>query len=238
MGLLVEHGDMVKYEDLARIPLPEKTKTYEPVSHQDVIQMTKSIAQDVIGMNFIREDISVSKDRNRMFFALSYKNGSGDYNLCIGGRNSYDKSMAVGFAGGGSVVVCDNMMFTGNVVVMRKHTNKVWDDLNAKITQACMEVGNTYLAVQADAEEMKRRVVTNNRGHEILGSIYGEKILNLSQFGSANRHWKNEDHPHFSERTLWSLYNGVTFALKKTPPAQIMDKYIKAHEFFVDAMTA
>lgn len=236
MALLVEHGKMINYEDLAEIPRPERTKTYEPVSHQAVIQTTKDIAQDVIGMTLLRQDISVSKDGNRMFFALSYQNGSGDYNLCIGGRNSYDKSMAVGFAGGGSVVVCDNMMFTGNVVVMRKHTNKVWDDLSAKITQACMEVSNTYLAVQNDAEEMKRRIVSNKRGHEILGSIYGEKILNLSQFGAANRQWNNEDHPYFSERNFWSLYNGVTFALKKTPPAQIMDKYIKAHEFFVDAM--
>jgi len=45
-----------------------------------------------------------------------------DFALVVGLRNSHDKSFPAGLVIGASVLVCDNLSFSGEVRLARKHT--------------------------------------------------------------------------------------------------------------------
>jgi len=73
-----------------------------------------------------------------MFGVITFRkiNSTSEENIkvAIGIRNSYDKSMSSGLVVGSTVIVCDNLMFVGDIKVMREHRGKdMHDDLNDQI---------------------------------------------------------------------------------------------------------
>ena len=111
-------------DDLDLIPMPEKTATYQPVSHYQLANRLLTISQDIMsGFTLSGEKYGIARDGNQLFAVLQFRNTHEDIGLALGFRNSYDKSMSVGFACGASVFCCDNMALTGDIVVMRKHTS-------------------------------------------------------------------------------------------------------------------
>ena len=66
-----------------------------------------------------------------MFGVLSCRNGLPDRDHCLalGIRSSYDRSLAVGLVAGSRVFCCDNLAFSGEVTMHRKHTVNVFRDL-------------------------------------------------------------------------------------------------------------
>jgi hypothetical protein len=66
-----------------------------------------------------------------MFGVLTCTNGIAhkDYGLAIGLRTSYDRSLSVRMIAGTHVLCCDNLAFSGEVSMQRKHTANVFRDL-------------------------------------------------------------------------------------------------------------
>lgn len=54
----------------------------------------------------------------------------------VGLRNSHDKRFLVGISFGSRVFVCDNLAFTGDHVVKRKHTANLKRDLPGLVHRA------------------------------------------------------------------------------------------------------
>ena len=52
-----------------------------------------------------------------------------DYGLVIGLRNSHDKSFPASIALGSGVFVCDNLAFSAEVTIARRHTRFIERDL-------------------------------------------------------------------------------------------------------------
>jgi hypothetical protein len=86
----------------------------------------KTVASNLLrDFTFAKQAYAISSKGNKMFGVLSYasKSTSDDdpLHLSIGIRNSLDKSLAAGVAVGTSVIVCDKIMFKGDLTVLRKH---------------------------------------------------------------------------------------------------------------------
>jgi hypothetical protein len=52
----------------------------------------------------------------------------------VGIRNSHDKAFAAGIIAGAQVLVCDNLCFSGEILLARKHTGHIHYDLPVMVT--------------------------------------------------------------------------------------------------------
>ena len=232
MSLLMHRGgQQVELNDLQAVPLPQKTQSYQPVSHYDLAINLGRIAQDLLrDFTMDRSQFGLARDGQQMFGVHTFKNGDENLGLSIGFRNSYDKSMSVGIAIGASVFVCDNLAFTGEVTILRKHTLNVWQDLEEMMVTSIYRSRNNFNRIVEDAEEMKYAYLSNDNAFRLLGFLYGKGVLMPRQLPVVKREWINPSFNEFSNNSLWSFYNCCTEALKSSPPSKIMEKHIKLHD--------
>ena len=143
--LHVNYGaKLVDFADLAYIKTPDRTETYIPVSHQELVTKIKQA-----GVNHYKSDpmdtkLEVNYRGQQMFGSMTFFDPDNTLRRSIGFRNSYDKTLPIGVCGGASVVVCSNLMFTGDVIKMRKHTQNVEEDLNILIQKLFADVDRRY----------------------------------------------------------------------------------------------
>jgi hypothetical protein len=71
---------------------PATTKTYSPLSHLDLITSVKE-QLDKRGLTIKDERYSQNRNGQQMFGHMTVEGYNGDQDMCLGFRNSYDKSM-------------------------------------------------------------------------------------------------------------------------------------------------
>ena len=230
--LLHQGGDYCSLEDLRMVPLPPETRTYKPVSHYDLAKNLAEVSSGLLrGYELENAQYGLARDGNQMFAVHTYRNGmSSSMGLSIGFRNSYDKSMSVGIAIGASVFVCDNLALTGDIAIMRKHTQNVWNDLEELIITTVYRSQHNFTRIVEDAEIMRGKYLGNDDAFRLLGLLYGNNIITPRQIPIIKKEWLNPTHETFEERSIWSFYNACTEALKSSPPNKIMEKHISLHK--------
>ena len=67
--------------------------------------------------------------------------GGGDYAFVVGLRNSHDQSFPASLVIGSAVFVCDNLAFSGEVVLARRHTRFIVRDLPEMVDRAGGRLG-------------------------------------------------------------------------------------------------
>ena len=238
MGLLLHcGGEETSLHDLRSIPLPEETDTYTPVGHYDLAMNLAKVAQGMLpDYSLNNSKYGIARDGKQMFGVHSFKNGSDDMGLCIGFRNSYDKSMSVGIAIGAIVFVCDNLALTGDITVMRKHTRNVIQDLEEMTITTIYRSKSNFHRIEQDAEMMSEQALNNDSAYRLLGFLFGRGVLSPRQLPVVKREWLSPGFDDFKPRNLWSFYNACTEALKMAPPAKIMEKHIQLHDFLSSAV--
>ena len=236
--LITSHS--VDEQQLAVIDLPERTKSYVPVSHKDFVDNIKDMASKLLPLyDLDTQKFGLAREGKQMFGTLTYKKmivnslePTRDMGLSIGMRNSYDKSMSLGICSGSTVFVCENLMMSGEIVVMRTHRGRILDELKGIIFNAIVNAEHKFETLNADAQSFKTRDCDDHMAYGTIGRLYGNGILRERQLPVVKKEWNKPTHDAFSEKTLWRLYNAGTEALKTTPPMLRMNKQIKLHEAF------
>jgi hypothetical protein len=224
-------GNYCTLDDLREIPMPDETATYKPVSHYDLATNLAEVSGALLrDYTLDRSQYGLARDGNQMFAVHTYRNGSDSMGLSIGFRNSYDKSMSVGIAIGASVFVCDNLALTGEISIARKHTSNVWSDLEALTITTIYRSQHNFTKIVEDAQLMQGQHLTDNNAYRMIGLLYGQGVITPRQIPVVKKEWLNPSHDEFSDRTVWSMYNAVTEALKTAPPPKVMEKHIALHQ--------
>ena len=223
-------GQVVTKEELKLIPVPEATDTYIPVPHYDLANSLTTIGQDILtDYMLIGENYGLARNGNQLFAVLNFKKGNSEMALSFGFRNSYDKSMSIGFCCGASVFVCDNLALTGDIAIMRKHTKNVLVELEDLAITTLYKAQYTFGKLVKDSEIMKARQITDNQAFQTLGLLFGHGVLSPRQLPVVKDKWLKPEHDEFQPRNMWSFYNCITHSLKTSPPLTIMERHIKAH---------
>ncbi len=229
MGATLITSNEVKLEQLEAIEMPEPTRTYVPVSHYDLAMNVGAIGERVIDKELHSKKFGIARKGQHMFATYTYKNEEDEIGMSIGFRNSYDKSMSIGVCVGAKVFVCENLMMTGEVTFMRKHTGNILDELNSLIFNVLYKSDDKFAQLQDDKESMKEIPINNQRAWETMGVLFGKGIINTPQISIMKKEWKNPSHDAFDDDSLWSLYNAGTEALKTCSPTRMMSSHIKLH---------
>ena len=225
-------GELVSKEQLDLIKVPEATESYVPVSHYHLADKLESLSSDILkDYVLVGQSYALARQGNQMFALLKFQRDGGEMALSIAFRNSYDRSMSLGVAVGASVFVCDNLALNGEIVIMRKHTKNVWNELEDLAIATLFKAGKKYEQIQADAQLLKRQKVQDDEAFMFMGMLYGFGIVSPRQLTVIKDQWLKPSHEEFRERTMWSLFNDTTEALKSCPPISIMEKHALAYNF-------
>ncbi len=231
MSLLLHCGsESATLDELASIPLPKETRTYKPVAHQVLATMLGAIASDLLPeFELVKTQFGLARDGQQMFGVHTLKNGSSTMGLSIGFRNSYNKSLSVGVAVGGQVLVCDNLCLQGEVTVLKKHTLNVVASIESLALSAIYKSRSAFNQIKSDAETMKQVPMSDDEAYRMLGLVYGHGIITPRQIPVVKSEWETPSHGAFEPRNLWSFYNAVTESLKSSPPQSIMERHLSLH---------
>lgn len=234
-------GQAATLDDLMGIKTPEATKTYAPVGHGELIEMVKVQAEEKLhDYHFLDEHYGLAPLNGdnagaKMFGVISYQSDiRPDISLSIGVRNSTDQSLAAGVCMGAKVFVCDNLMFKGDIRVTRKHTGDVLTDLEKMIANSMEIAPMRHRDLLREADTMKDYEIHNDEAYAILGMAYGRDILKPRQLLASKNAWQKPPQDDFSDRTLWSLYNAMTEALKSSTHRNVLESHSLAHNLVMN----
>lgn len=211
--------------------VPASTKTYSPLSHLDLINSVKE-QLDKRGLTIKDERYQENRKGQQMFGHLTVAGYNGEQDMCLGFRNSYDKSMQVGVVGGSRVIVCSNMMFAGDFKALAMHNGNLVQEMNTMLGKAADRLEEHYRKLQLDSEKMKQVEVNPRLIHEILGELfYSESVVSEAQLRIIRGELREQT--NFGDGSLWDIYNHTTEALKTSPSGLIIGRHIDAHQFYM-----
>ena len=95
-------------------------------------------------------------------------NGARDYAWIVGIRNSHDKRYPAGLVAGSCVFVCDNLCFSGEVRISRKHTRFAARDLRHLTSRAVGQLGDRFHKLDERIGAYRDRRVTNPQAHDLV----------------------------------------------------------------------
>lgn len=233
--LMHRGGEIVKRDQLDLVKVPEETESYIPVPHYDLASKFLNVSQDLLtGFNLVGENYALARQGQQLFALLKFQKDNSEIGLSVAFRNSYDRSMSVGLAIGGSVFICDNLALHGEIAVMKKHTKGVWNALEDLAITSLYKAQHKYEKVIADAERLRGVPMDNRAAFELMGLLYGHDIVSPRQLPVVREEWLRPTHEEFGPRSKWSFFNAVTEALKSTPPISIMEKHVRAYQEIIE----
>jgi hypothetical protein len=228
------HDIILTAEDLSQIKVPEKTKSYAPVSHGQVINMTLE-ALDKAGLHVKSQFYRMASDGRKAFGAYEIgTEGDSEMNIRLMWHNSYNKTMPLRWAIGAQVIVCENGMVSGDIgAFKRKHTGSIVKTFEQEVAMHVAKAGEMFKTLVKDREEMKKIDVSRKAVAELVGRMYIEEALvNVTQLAIIKREIENPSFNYNADGSAWQLYNHVTVALKESHPQNHINQHMKHHQFF------
>ena len=228
---------MPAYVKMIGQALPEKTETYTPIAHSNVISRVRSEITSA-GFKITGEEYRCSNDGDVALgtFRMNYK-ADPDIELSANFLNSYNKQYAFRFNLGGLVKVCMNgMMLNNNKFGSYKRVHKGAADLLAegKISEYIKDSEIYWETLVKHKDALKDELLTTTIQHDILGELFFKRdILNTMQLNMVKKEMKT---PSFEYKvdsdSAWVLYNHITLALKDSHPGNWMEHQVAVHDLF------
>lgn len=205
----------VERAQLADVALPAATRTWVPLAHADLLhQVRRTILAN--NLSVVTESHSLSHDGARYFGLLQVANGANgaDYSWIVGLRNSHDKHFPAGLVVGMSVFVCDNLSFSGEIQLARKHTRFIKRDLPLLTETAIGRLVERWHDQDIRIGRYRDATVSDAQAHDLVVRAVDVGVCPISKVPEVLREWREPSHADFRPRNAWSLFNGFTEALK------------------------
>jgi hypothetical protein len=215
--LLSQSGKLTR-EQLALVATPAGTATHRPVPHAEVV----SALVDTLALRHIapvREEYAVSKDGMKMFGIVEIETTFQGCRFAIGIRNAHDKSMRLAMTVGYRVLVCDNMAFSGDFTpVLAKHSKHF--NLVHSLEIGVSDMQRNFEPMTQQVNRWRESQLTDVTAKLIIYEAFIEAEIDLPKHlaGPVHKLYFNPEHEEFAPRTMWSLSNAFTSALKALDP--------------------
>lgn len=219
-------ANRISREDLEKIAAPAPTETWKPIPHSRMLSLVTDTVEKA-GLKVVEEAHGVMGDGSRYFGLLQLQNGKNpdDYGLVVGLRNSTDKSLRAGLAVGSQVFVCDNLAFSADIVIGRKHTLRIDEDLPGLVFDAVEKLGGMRARQDARIAAYKTTELSDGQVHDLVIRGFDEGVYTATRIPAIVKEWRTPRHPEFREaKNAWRFFNAVTEIAKDAPffdrPAQ------------------
>lgn len=215
--------------------VPTETRTYKPVSHQQLIDLTlESINQ--AGFTLDKETYISARDGQVANGRYTITNvADSEMQLQIGWQNSYDKSLSLKFAIGTHILVCSNGCVSGDYgAFKKKHQGEIQTFAPTAITEYIKQAGEAFKRIQGERDQMKNIEIDKRTTAELIGRLFlEEEIIQSTQLNIIKKEIDAPTFDYSAPGSLWELYQHTTFAMKEVHPSLWMKNHTDAHSFFV-----
>lgn len=224
-------------EYILKAEVPTKTRTYAPVSHAQLIDLTLESIHSA-GFELDRETYSSYNNGNVANGRYTIKNvADPEMQLQIGWQNSYDRTASLKFAIGTHIVVCSNGCVSGDYgAFKKKHMGIVEPFSKVHIKEYIKQAGDSFKKMQIEREVMKQIELTKRDKAELLGRLFlEEELLTTMQLNIIAGEIEEPTFDYGAPDSVWELYQYTTHAMKESHPRLWIANHIKAHNFFINA---
>ena len=218
IGTLISNNGKITREELAQVPTPLGTTTHRPVPHHEIVEaLVETLGFRHIGI--VGEEYAVSTDGMRMFGVLDLEAAFEGCRFAIGLRNSHDKSFRLSCTVGVRVFVCENLAFSGDFTpVLAKHSKHF--SLQDSLAVGVDRMQRSFEPMRRQVEAWREQQVSPATAKLIIYRAFVEGEIDAPRHLAHAVHqlYFNPIHAEFQPRTMWSLANAFTSALKQLEP--------------------
>jgi hypothetical protein len=161
--------------------------------------------------------------------SLEGRSNDSGYGWVVDLRNSHDKVFPAGLVAGSNVFCCDNLAFSGEVRISRKHTKNAWRDLRHLTARAVGQLGDRFMALDRRIEAYRGEPMPDWAAHDLVIRATDCRAITPSQIPAVLGEWREPQHEDFRPRTLWSLFNSFTEVYKGQNPATTLKRSQALH---------
>jgi len=221
------------WDYLTGIPLPVHADTYTVISHENVMDYTKTALINA-GFTIEREEYRATADGQiaQGVYRLHYGTDQ-ELSMMLAWTNSYNKQVRFKCGVGayintnGTVMVCGEM---GNWA--RKHTGTADTETIATITDQVSNAHMYYNQLVSDKNVMQTISMTKRKQAQLLGILFAEyQILTTEQASIIRQQMDKPSYVFADNNSLWAFYNYVTLALQQSHPKTWMEDQRILHYF-------
>jgi hypothetical protein len=200
---------------VARTSTPKPTSTWVPIPHVTLVETVESSLRAVglqIGQQVHSLDLGGSE-----YFGLTEVRGQNtheDFSWVLGVRNSHSKRFPAGIVAGANVFVCSNLSFSGEVKLSRRHTAHLMRDLPQMSARAVGLLMDCWHHQDQRIEAYKSERIRDKTAHDLVIRAVDVGACTNRMIPAIIKEWREPRHSVFTERNVWSLFNGFTEILK------------------------
>ena len=204
-------GKEVEEAALQTVKTPDPTDTFTPIDHYELFDATKT-SLEVSGFQVVNQVHALARNEARYFGLMEISSPHDDYSTIVGLRNSHDQSFAASLVLGSGVFVCDNLCFSGEVKVARKHTRFINRDLPQLLHKAMGALTDLEVNQVARIAAYKDCSLSPSEADHLLMEFLRTRVIPPTKTLKIFNEYKNPRHPEQQEfkNSVWGLFNAVT----------------------------
>ncbi len=224
-------GRAVDRHQIDQCVTPAPTHTWQPIPHAHLLDLVTETLT-ATGMRIVNQAHALSREGQRYFGLMQLTPGSnpgsdnddvstsggggGGYGFVVGIRNSHDQSFPAALCIGSGVFVCDNLAFSSEVVLSRRHTRFIVRDLPQLVERAVGQLGILRFDQDRRIAAYRAKAIDDRNAHHLLVKMIDAKVLPVTRLPAALDEWRTPGHAEFAEggKHAWRLFNAVTEAIK------------------------
>lgn len=203
--------------DLAGLQLvetpPAKGSKHHPYSFADFANTLVDILP-AVDLKPIDSQFAVSNDGMKFFGTVEVETPMNDISWQIGVRGSHDQSIARGLVAGERVMVCSNLMFSGEIQMKTKQTTKIEDRVEGMLIDAVLQMPGFFAVEEEMLERLRNERVSQIQADAAFVEIFRKGGLTGNQLTEAIRQWENPTFDHGEHDSIWHIEQCATQALK------------------------
>jgi hypothetical protein len=203
----------VERREVEQAATPSRSPTWVPVPHHRLLEQVESTLL-AGGLELRGEAHALWSDNLRYFGLLEVGNGQthDDYALILGLRNSHDKSFPATIGLGSGVFVCDNLAFSAEVQITRRHTRNIERDLPRIVNTAIARLSDLRGQQEARIEAYKQSTLDSLSVHDLVIRSVDAGVLPVTQVPEVLSEWRTPSFAEFAQdgSTAWRLFNSFT----------------------------
>ena len=209
---------------------------HNPFPFIDYIESVEKSIDRLGGIKITGEDYGLSHDGSRFFGLLDIETDFSDglmekYQMQkqIGMRSSTQKIFSAGLAFSTVCFICDNLAFSGDITLSRKHTTNIMSDLPELIDDSLHKLTKDMRLIEGRYDLYSEKSVSDKQAHDLvcksldLGRVHSDKkgqyVVASNKVAEVLKHWY--ENPNWKKRNAFSLFNCFT---EETKDIQFQDQ--------------
>ena len=234
-------------QDIASLPksnFKSMGARHKPVPYIDLIESVEQSVKRLGNIQITGEDFGLSHEGSRFFGLLDIETDYSDglmekfqMKKQIGLRSSTQQIFSAGVSFSTFCFVCDNLAFSGDITLSRKHTTQIKNDLPELIDDSLHKLTKDMRLIEGRYDLYSEKSVSDKQAHELVckaldlgradSSMKGQSVISSQRVAKVLSHW--DENPNWKKRNAFSFFNCLTEETKGSQLQQQSKETRNAH---------